>query len=489
MDFFRKLPGYKFNSYVRWKGFRWTSHTPLVSDSKRPRKPNPLPWFQLSIVLLLQTCEPITSQSIYPYINQFISELDVTGGDERKVGYYAGLIESLFFAAEALTVLQWSRLSDHVGRKPILLIGLLGTSASMLCFGLSRTFWGLVLSRCLCGLLNGNIGVMKSVMGDLTDLTNRAEGFALLPMMWAFGATVGPLIGGTLSKPQQRFPRYFEGGFWKKYPYLLPSFVTSCYVLSVFAIALLFLNETVPNPLPRHNSTEEEHLLHSMEKPTPLRRLLTYPVILSISNYMVLAFLDISFHALLPLFLAMPVELGGLGFSPPLIGSIIGSYGAITGLFQALCFARSVRFLGERFVFLIGMWSFLPAYMALPIMSVYAQRFGVTIVIWVIIAIVLVLMALMEMSYACVFMYITASVPGKRSLGAINGLSQTTVSFARAVGPMLSTSLFSLSVEQNILGGYAVYAILFIFSSFTLLLAAKLPREMWGEHDDEIIHL
>jgi MFS family permease len=55
------------------------------------------------------------------------------------------LQESLFFATEALTVLQWSRLSDHVGRKPVLLIGLLGTSASMLCFGLSRTFWRLVL--------------------------------------------------------------------------------------------------------------------------------------------------------------------------------------------------------------------------------------------------------------------------------------------------------------------------------------------------------
>jgi len=418
-----------------------------------------------------------------------ISELDVTGGDERKVGYYAGLIESLFFAVQALTILQWSRLSDHVGRKPILLLGLLGSSASMLCFGLSRTFWSLVLSRCLCGLLNGNIGVMKSIMGDLTDPTNRAEGFALLPMMWAFGATVGPLVGGTLSKPQQRFPRYFEGGFWKNYPYFLPSFVTSCFVLFVFTIAFLFLNETIPNSWPCHNSPEEELSLHSTGNPTPLRRLLTYPVILSISNYMVLAFLGISFYALLPLFLAMPVELGGLGFSPPLIGSIIGSYGAITGLFQALCFAKIVRCLGERFIFLIGMCSFLPAYMALPIMSVYAQRVGVTIMVWVIIGIVLVLMALTEMSYACVFMYITASAPSKRSLGAINGLSQTTVSFARAVGPVLSTSLFSLSLEQNILGGYAVYVILFIFSGLALLLAAQLPGEMWEEHDDEIIRL
>jgi MFS family permease len=86
-------------------------------------------------------------------------------------------------------------------------------------------------------------------------------------------------------------------------------------------------------------------------------------------------------------------------------------------------------------------------------------------------------------------MYITASAPSKRSLGAINGLSQTTVSFARAVGPALSTSLFSLSVEHDILEGYAVYAVFFIFSGLALVLAAKLPLEMWEEHDDEIIRL
>ena len=53
--------------------------------------------------------------------------------------------ESLFFAAEALTVLQWSRASDFIGRKPVLLIGVAGLCISMICFGLSKTFFGLVL--------------------------------------------------------------------------------------------------------------------------------------------------------------------------------------------------------------------------------------------------------------------------------------------------------------------------------------------------------
>jgi len=63
-------------------------------------------------------------------------------------------MQSLFFLTQAFTVLHWSRLSDRIGRKPVILIGLMGLSISMFCFGLSRTFWGLLLSRSLNGALS-----------------------------------------------------------------------------------------------------------------------------------------------------------------------------------------------------------------------------------------------------------------------------------------------------------------------------------------------
>ncbi|EEB94767.1 hypothetical protein MPER_06365, partial [Moniliophthora perniciosa FA553] len=117
--------------------------TPLLSE--RTIK-TPLPKLQIAIVLLLLVCEPFTSQAIYPYINQLVSELDITGGDEKKVGFYAGLIESLFSVTEALTVFHWARLSDKIGRKPVFLIGLAGSAISTLCFGLQKSFGGLVLA-------------------------------------------------------------------------------------------------------------------------------------------------------------------------------------------------------------------------------------------------------------------------------------------------------------------------------------------------------
>jgi hypothetical protein len=55
-------------------------------------KPTPLPKFQIFIVLLIQFAEPLTGLVIYPFVNQFVRETGITNGDERKTGYYAGII-------------------------------------------------------------------------------------------------------------------------------------------------------------------------------------------------------------------------------------------------------------------------------------------------------------------------------------------------------------------------------------------------------------
>ncbi|KAF8875919.1 major facilitator superfamily transporter, partial [Infundibulicybe gibba] len=453
--------------------------------SQKQHKPTPLPKVQIGIVLLLQLCGPITSQSIYPYITQLIGELDITGGDERKVGYYAGLIQSLFHLTQAITAMQWSRVSDRVGRKPVLLIGLVGLSASILLFGLSRTFWTLVISRCLCGLLNGNSGVMKSMIGELTDSSNRAQGFSLIPIVWATGATLGPLMGGTFARPHERFPRVFGGQFWQDYPYFLPCLVASSFVCVSFIVALLFLKEVRRLSVASGSVTPMDgSLVCSQNGPLPLRDLLVYPVIISISNHMALAFLNIMLNALLPLFFAMPIHIGGLGFKPSTIGYILGSFGVGNGVFQALFFARIVRRFGERRTFLGGIISFMPIFLLLPIISSIAKHSGVNLVVWIGIVVLVFLMVFMDVAYGCIFMYLTASSPNKHSLGATNGLSQMGVSFARAVGPALATSLFSLSVERNMLGGYAVYAILFCISCLAIFLAVLLPEKMWEEKGD-----
>jgi hypothetical protein len=62
--------------------------SPTVSDSK----PTPLPKLQIFILFLTMFSEPITALVIYPFINQFVRETGITQGDERKTGYYAGIV-------------------------------------------------------------------------------------------------------------------------------------------------------------------------------------------------------------------------------------------------------------------------------------------------------------------------------------------------------------------------------------------------------------
>ncbi|KAF8840923.1 MFS general substrate transporter [Paxillus ammoniavirescens] len=462
-----------------------------------PKRPTPLP--KVQIVTLLPACliKPIASQSILPYINQLVSELDIVGGDTRKVGYYAGLIESLFFVTEALTVLHWSRISDRVGRKPVLLLGTSGLCLSMLCFGLSRTFWGLVLSRCITGALSGNTGITKSIMGELTDATNRAQGFAFLPMIWSFGVMFGPALGGSLARPQDHFPRLFAASFWGDYPYFLPSLVVAMFAALAFVMILLFLNETLPGTVlykprptivdgeetPRggeYGTTNQTHGTsgpNELEGPVPLRSLLTPKVLVPVACHASVSVLQFALIALQALFYSTPIEDGGLGFTPATIGFWMSCQGVANGIIQAFLFAPLVSNLGAKRLFRIGHGAYALAFGLFPIIHMIAWRSGIVWPVWALLACQLFLSVIQFMSFSCAFLYVTASAPNRKTLGAVNGLSQTTASTVRAIGPALATSMFAYSVEHNLIGGYAVYVVMIGLTLATSWFGAMLPVE------------
>ncbi|KIJ65572.1 hypothetical protein HYDPIDRAFT_187328 [Hydnomerulius pinastri MD-312] len=446
----------------------------------------PLPKLQLGILLLIQLAEPISSLSIYPYINQLIGELDITGGDKRKVGYYAGLIESLFFVTQSIAVMQWSRLSDRIGRKPVILIGLSGLCISMTCFGLSTTFWQLVVSRCICGFLNGNVGAMKSMLGELTDSTNMAQGFALMPIVWSVGSTLGPFMGGTLARPSDRFPKLFSGSFWKHYPYFLPCAVAATLVAVTALILLFFLEETLATKrkhkhIPQHGSVQPdpESSIPSPKTLVPLRELLIPSIMYPVACYAGLGFLDISVKALLPLFFSTPTAYGGLGLSPSSIGVWLGMMGLVDGTFQALFFAKLVDWMGPKRLFCNAIVCYIPVMLMFPAMSWLVQfRGSVDNWIYFCLASQLVLMVFWDVAFGCVFMFITASAPSKNTLGSINGMGQTLASIARAIGPALATSIYAFSKEYNLLGGNAAFIFLILLAcAFRQFIASGLPDE------------
>jgi hypothetical protein len=117
-------------------------------------------------------------------------------------------------------------------------------------------------SRCLHGAMKGHIGAVKSMIAELTDETNIARGFSIPPVAWSLGFVIGfvvlswllsisadllhpysPLIGGVLSRPQNRWPHAFSSRFWADYPYFLPCLVSAAFTLLSFIILALYLEE------------------------------------------------------------------------------------------------------------------------------------------------------------------------------------------------------------------------------------------------------
>ncbi|KAG6333556.1 hypothetical protein ID866_5531 [Astraeus odoratus] len=475
-------------------------NTPLIPENSKTKAKTPLPKIQLSLVLLVLFAEPLSSQYIFPFINQvslgmrsrarrkgrsaLIRELGITGGDDKKIGYYAGLIESLFFVTQALTTLHWSRLSDYVGRKPILIAGLTGLCVSNMCFGLSKTFWTLVVSRCIAGAFDGNVGVMKSMIGEITDETNMARGFALIPGVFSTGASIAPLYGGALVKPYERWPELFSGSFWHRYPYVLPSMISTAVTAISLLMCVLFLHETLPSKQRKQYSRQKTTtpcplgslIGNENTTPMPIGTLLkTYSVMIPILNYAMLGLVDIGCFALVPLFYATPVEIGGLGFPPSTIGVCLAMFGVFNGLFQMLFAARIVDRFGEKNVFRLAVLAFFPLVTLFPIMSSVQFRYGVGPFIWALIVLQLVSFLIMELAYSVIFVFVTKASPNKYSLGTMNGLSQTTTAIARAIGPAAFTSLFAFSKGHNILGGNFVYVVLYALTCPLVFLSRLLP--------------
>lgn len=90
--------------------------------------------------------------SIFPYIYYMVEDFGVP---ENDISFYAGMVTSAFTFAEFSTGMLWGRLSDKIGRKPVLLTGLAGTALSVLAFGFAPNIWVALVARALGGLLNG----------------------------------------------------------------------------------------------------------------------------------------------------------------------------------------------------------------------------------------------------------------------------------------------------------------------------------------------
>ncbi|KAG2038921.1 major facilitator superfamily domain-containing protein, partial [Suillus americanus] len=480
----------------------------------------PLPWDQSWIILFSQLSDPLSSKTLVS--SSMIRDTGVTRGDESQVGRYVGILQSSYYAANALTVFHWSRLSDHVGRKPVILTALLAISVSMVSFGLSKTFLGLVLSRAVCGVFNGSNSVIESMVMDITDVTNMPMAYSYAPLPFMASR---PLIGGSLSRPADRFPDIFgRSELLKIYPYIPPCSISMIFVSAAWLVTYFCLKEvcvcdveqlyldhtrcgnrsvstrTLPWELikgffrqshakPHQPSSNvlvnpaEANPGEDRSKPLPLRALLTPNILTATASCATTGLFHIAFDSVLPVFYATPIELGGLSLDPPRIGAILAASGVAHGIFQLVSYARLHDHFGARAIQITGISSGIPIVILFPAINALARANGIGLAVWQCVAIQLALTISLTLCFPCSALLIRAAAPNRASLGVTNGIAQMFVAGARIIGPASAASVFSYSMEEGHdawLVYYFLMAIVFLAVGASLLL----PRDpsVWENH-------
>ncbi|HBC08865.1 MAG TPA: MFS transporter [Rhodospirillaceae bacterium] len=112
-----------------------------------------------------------------------------------------GLLMATYSLAQFISAPLWGRLSDHAGRRPVLLLSLAGAAAAYVWLAFADALWMLFMARTLGGLMAGNISAAFAYMADITTKENRAKGMGMIGAAFGIGFILGPAIGGILAGP------------------------------------------------------------------------------------------------------------------------------------------------------------------------------------------------------------------------------------------------------------------------------------------------
>lgn len=222
---------------------------PSLMPAKSNSNSTPIPTVPFVVLCLVCFGEFSSAGVAGPFLFFQIESFNV--GGEGEVGYWAGVVASVFFFAQFLTSLLWASIAQKHGRRAVLLVSLVGNSISLILFGMSTNLRMAISVRLAQGLFNGAVGVAKGAVRDLTDETNEGRAMAQLGFAWGMGGIVGPLMGGLLCNPTDKFPWLFgKNEFLEQYPYVLPCLIVASFT-AIGAFLTLFIG---PDGGPRTGS-------------------------------------------------------------------------------------------------------------------------------------------------------------------------------------------------------------------------------------------
>lgn len=110
-----------------------------------------------------------------------------------------GVLMAVYSFTQMLTAPLWGNLSDSIGRRPVLIVSLLGITVSYVWLAFADTLWMLFAARALGGAMAGNIATAFAYVADVTTPANRAKGMGIVGAAFGLGFIFGPAIGGALA--------------------------------------------------------------------------------------------------------------------------------------------------------------------------------------------------------------------------------------------------------------------------------------------------
>ena len=346
-----------------------------------------------------------------------------------------GVLIAAFSVAQLASAPLWGRFSDHYGRRPALLVGLLVSAVAYVIFAYASTLWLLLISRIVQGLGGGTIGVVQAYVADASDPTDRAKSLGWLSAATSLGAVVGPAIGSALIHWGRHAPGIASAIF--------------CVLVSVFA--WIYLREsreemavTGEHGVPQTSAGAVWSVITRPREPAQ-RLIWIYAIAIG-------AFYGTA--PTLPLLLAnrLPINEGNVGY----FVMYLGGMGVVV---RAGVLGRMIEWLGEARLTRLGL-----VLLALGLASVAAVHSYLTL---------LVALTLMPLGTAFVFPCVTAMlsrVVPNRHRGLYMGVQHTFGGVSRVVFPLAA------GVAMDHLGLGVPFVLAGVLVLATLLLTTSMEQ-------------
>ena len=341
----------------------------------------------------------------------FYAEGTIFNATPRTVG--------LLFASYSIMQLIFSPvlggLSDKHGRRPVLLLSIVGTGIGFLVLGFAKTIFMLFVGRILDGITGGNISTAQAYIADITTTENRAKGMGLIGAAFGLGFIFGPALGGILSQWGIHVP-----------------FVFAAFLCFANAVLLYFtLPETVTSDHPAKNRAAGgrsfRHVLNSFKQPRLAFVLIIYFLFIVAFSIMTTSF------SLYTMF--------RFGYDATHTGYLFAYVGLIAVIIQGGLIGRLVKRFGELPLVIFGALCFAISLFAVPFVGPAAGGLAGLLVGGGIFS--------MGNSLATPALTSLASKSvGAAEQGVVLGVTQSVASLARAVGPFLAALLINSSVAH-----------------------------------------